>query len=270
MIIGLVLAALAIASGPAVAAKAEASFVDGLGDGGGAPDILSVSVSNDAKGDLTLLVLFLGGGGVSPGEDVQVTLVLDTDKNAATGSAGFDYAFQYDALENTHGVGRWDGTKFALVDAPTAAVTWSTLTVMFRINQSDLGGTNAFDFWVRSHRGVATGSNQIDDAPNDGVWSYTFSAPEIAIAKVTVPTLRPRAGKVLDARGVRLQLSDGRIAAPERLTCRLAAGRTVLKPLRGGCRWQIPQRLRGKTLTLTLVAGYGTSESRVTRRLVVR
>ena len=263
--IGLVLAVLALAASPGVA-KAEPSFTDGLGDGRGAPDIMSAAVSNDAKGEFTIMVLAFV---VAPPDDVRVTVILDTDRNTATGSDGFDYAFQYDASNNTHAVGRWDGTTFAFVDAPTAAVNWTALSVMFTINRSDLGGTNGFDFWIRSHRG-ASDSGQFDDAPNDGTWGYTYAAPP-EIAKLTYPsTLTPRAGKLFDARQVQLQLSDGTSVAPQRLTCRLTAGGVVVKQLRGGCRWQIPKRLKGKTVVMTLVAGYGEAELRVTKRLVVR
>lgn len=261
-------AALALAAASAGGAQAPGDLVDRRGDSkGDAPDIVGVAVSNDAKGELSVAVLFLGGSIVAPPADVRVTLVLDTDKNAATGSNGFDYAFQFDALENTHGVGKWDGTQFSLVDAPSAAVTWTAISLIFTINRSDLGGTSAFDFWVRSHYGPNE-SGQTDDAPDDGVWSFTFAAPKAS--KLTLSTLRPRAGKVLDARGARLQLTDGSSIAPERLTCRLTAGRAVVKPLAGGCRWRLPQRLKGKTVVLTLVAAYGDSELRLTRRAVVR
>jgi hypothetical protein len=263
VVVSTVLALVAASAGGAQGGD----LVDRLGDANGAPDILSVIPSNDAKGELRVNVFFLGGSLVSPPADVRVTLVLDTDKNEATGSDGFDYAFQYDARENSHAVGKWDGTQFTLVEAPSAAVTWSPLTVEFKVNRSDLGGTNAFDFWVRSHLG-ASGSGQVDDAPDEGVWSYAFVAPKAS--KVTLSTLKPRAGKLLDARGARLQLTDGSSVVPERLECRLTSGRAVVKPLRGGCRWQIPRRLKGRTVVLTLVAGYGENELRLTRRAVVR
>jgi hypothetical protein len=262
-----VLTLLTVAAASPGGATTNANFTDAPGDGRGAPDILNVTVTNDAKGEITFLVFVFGN--IAPPADASVTLVLDTDQNEATGSDGFDYAFQFYARNNAHAVGRWDGTQFTVVDAPTSAVTWTALTATFTINRSDLGGTTGFDFWVRSTRG-APGSNEFDDAPNDGTWSYTLAtAPEIA--KATFPAvLKARVGKVLDARGVRLQLSDGATVAPESLTCRLTAGRAVLKPLAGGCRWRIAKRLKGRTVVLTVVARYGDDELKVTRRLVVR
>jgi hypothetical protein len=254
------------AASPGVA-RTNADFADASGDGLGAPDILNVSVTNDANGRITFLVFVFGN--IAPPADASVTLVLDTDRNRATGSDGFDYAFQFYARSNEHAVGRWDGTQFAIVDAPTSAVTWSALSATFTINRSDLGGTTGFDFWVRSTRG-APGSDEFDDAPNDGAWSYALSTAP-AIAKATFSSaLKARVGKVLDARGVRLQLSDGTTVAPKSLTCRLSAGRTVLKQLPGGCRWRIVKGLKGRTVVLTVVARYGGDELRVTRRLVVR
>jgi hypothetical protein len=108
---------------------------------------------------------------------------------------------------------------FAIFDAPTATVNWSGLTVEFSINRRDLGGTSGFDFWIRSHQNPPD-SDLIDDAPNDGTWTYELTAGARA-ARVLLPaTLKPRAGKVLDARAVRVQLSDGTRVAAARLTCR--------------------------------------------------
>jgi hypothetical protein len=262
----LLLTVIALATASASAARQEASFSDSVGDGNGAPDIVSVSVDNDARGNVTVLVFFLGA--VAPPADVQVTLVLDTDQNTSTGSNGFDYAFQYDARDNTHAVGRWDGTRFAIVDAPTSTVQWTALTVAFAINQTDLGGTSGFDFWIRAQQ-EPPNSDKIDDAPNDGTWSYTFAT--VRPARVFFPaTLAARAGKVFDARAVRLQMTDGTRVAAERLTCRLSAAGAPLKALAGGCRWRIPGRLRGKPVVLTVVAAYGDAELRATKRLVVR
>jgi hypothetical protein len=266
-LVAAVLALLALAAAGPSAGRTTADFSDTRGDGRGAPDILSVTVTNDAKGQIRFFVIVFGN--IAPPADAQVTLVLDTDRNKTTGSDGFDYAFQFDAQSNQHGVGKWDGTQFTVVDAPTSAVTWTALSATFSINRSDLGGTTGFDFWVRS-TGAAPESGQFDDAPDDGTWSYTLAAaPEIA--RATYPsTLKARAGRIFDARGVRLQLTDGTTVVPESLTCRLTAGRAVLKQLRGGCRWRIANGLKGRTVVLTLVARYGADDLRATKRFVVR
>jgi hypothetical protein len=257
-------AAVIVGASPG-AAKQAADFTDPLGDGRGALDIIAVNVSNDALGEVNVFVVFFGF--FAPGADMQVTLVVDSDRNRQTGGNGFDYAFQYDALENTHAVGRWDGTRFAVFDAPTATVSWTASSVLFKINRSDLGGTAGFDFWVRSHQNPPD-SELIDDAPNDGTWTYELTTAQAT--RVVLPaTLKPRAGKVLDARGVRVQLSDGTRVTPERLTCRLTRGGTALRPLAGGCRWRIPARLRGRPIVLTVVAAYGDAELRTTKRFVV-
>jgi hypothetical protein len=263
-----VLAVLTLAAAGPSGAGTSANFSDALGDSRGAPDILSVSVENDAKGEITVRVLtFLGN--LAPPSDAQLTLVLDTDRDESTGSDGFDYAFQYDARFNEHAVGRWDGRQFTVFEAPTAAITWTAISARFTINRSDLGGTNGFDFYLRSTTGGPE-SDQLDDAPNEGTWSYTLAAAPEIVRAVYPSTLRARPGKILDARGVRVRLSDGTTVRPETLTCRLTAGRTVLKPLRGGCRWRIAKTLKGRTVVLMIVARHGGEELRATRRLVVR
>jgi hypothetical protein len=263
----IVLALLTLAAAAPSGAGTSADFLDGLGDSRGAPDILTVSVENDASGEITFIVLALGN--IAPPADAQVTVVLDTDRNRATGSDGFDYVFQYDARVNEHALGRWDGTQFAIVDAPTSAVNWTGISARFSINRSDLGGTSGFDFFVRATTG-GPASDRFDDAPNEGTWSYTLAAAREIVRAVYPSTLSARPGKVLDARGVRVRLSDNTTVRPETLTCRLTAGRTVLKPLRGGCRWRIAKTLKGRTVVLTIVARHGGKELRATRRLVVR
>lgn len=264
--VAIAIVALMLAAATPGGAASKADFADPQGDGGGAPDILRVSVTNDAKGEIRFFVVVFGN--IAPPSDASVTLVLDTDRNEDTGSGGFDYAFQFYAGTNQHAVGRWDGTQFAVFDAPTSAVEWTALSATFRINRSDLGGTGGFDFWVET-TGGPPGSSVRDEAPNEGVWSYTLAAPQLS--KITYPSaLRPRVGKVLDARRARLQLSDGTTVAPESLTCRLTAGRTVVRPLPGGCRWRIAKALKGRTLTLAVVARYGGAELRATSRLKVR
>ena len=263
----ILLAVLTLAAAAPSGAGTNADFSDGRGDSLGAPDILTLTVTNDARGAITFMVFVLGV--IAPPADAQLTLVLDTDRSTTTGSDGFDYAFQFDARSNQHAVGRWDGTQFAIVDAPTSAVTWTALTATFTINRSDLADTTGFDFWVRSTTG-GPASDRLDDAPNEGTWRYTLAtAPEIV--KAMYPsTLKAQAGKIMDARGVRVQLSDGTTVKPETLTCRLTAGRTILKPLRGGCRWRVAKTLKGRRVVLTLVARYGGDELTATRRLTVR
>jgi hypothetical protein len=92
----------ALAAAPASGARADAEFRDARGDGRGSPDIWNVSVSNDAKGEITFFVLVLGN--VAPPADASITLVLDTDRNEATGSDGFNYVFQYYAASNQQAV----------------------------------------------------------------------------------------------------------------------------------------------------------------------
>jgi hypothetical protein len=266
-IAAVLIALLMLAAASSSLATTSDNFSDGPGDGNGAPDILVVTVDNDASGEITFTVLVLGN--IAPPADAQLTLVLDTDRNKATGSNGFDYALQFDARFNEHALGRWDGTQFPIVDAPTAAVNWTGVSATFSINRSDLGGTNGFDFYVRSTSG-GPASDRFDDGPNEGTWSYTLATAPTIVRAVYPPTLRARPGKVLDARGVRVRLSDGTTIRPETLTCRLTVGRTVVKPLRGGCRWRIGKTLKGRTVVLTIVARHGGDELRATRRLVVR
>jgi hypothetical protein len=140
---------------------------------------------------------------------------------------------------------------------------------LFKINRSDLGGTNGIDFWVRS-QAKPPDSDLIDDAPDDGTWTYEFTAGARASRVVLPTTLKPRPGKVFDARAVHVQLSDGTRVAPERMTCRLTSPATALRPLAGGCRWRIPTRLGGRPIVLTVVATYAGAQLTTSKRFIVR
>src|SRR5437764_551986 len=73
------------------------------------------------------------------------------------------------------------------------------LWLLLPVNRSELGGTGAFNFYVRTLQGdYAVG--HFDDAPDGGVWGYTLSGGVAApptttttttstVAAVTAPTI---------------------------------------------------------------------------------
>jgi hypothetical protein len=127
------------------------------------------------------------------------------------------------------------------------------------VNQDDLGGTAALDFYVLTG---AQGSDARDDAPDgDYVWDYAVRSPTLYVLRYDRPS-RAVAGKALVAgmtvRGARER--SARIACTARAGGQAVRGRgdwfrvviqvgsTTRTRVSPRCTWQVPQGARGKTL----------------------
>jgi hypothetical protein len=171
------LAALAAGLALVVAPQAGAAtqYGDPAGDSGSGPDITGVSVSNAANGMINFQIAIPGQPQLAP--DSKVVLLLDTDRNPATGFAdagGIDYLFVVDGATQSYGLLRWNGTDFEDAPAPTATVSYQS-GVFLSINRSDLGNTAGFNFWARAFQGDTPTPGALDDAPDGGLWTYLLS-----------------------------------------------------------------------------------------------
>lgn len=200
-----VVALLSVAVVGVSAAVAESSWTDATGDAtGDAPDITGVQVSNDAGGQILFRVAV---SNLTP--ESLLDLMLDTDKNGATGDVGFEYSLSWESSANPDYDGwyieRWDGTKWVHPDHATMRAMQTPTGAEFSINRTDLGGTGGFTLKVFTGRWVADARTGMDTAP-DGLttWSYDLTAPKpapVAVKPVfgaarTVPAI-PVAGKRL-------------------------------------------------------------------------
>src|SRR4051812_47990610 len=73
---------------------AVATNGDAVGDSGGAPDIVSSSVDNDAAGNVTFTVT---DNQATLAADAAVLVGINSDNNASTGPGGIDYLFSVSA-----------------------------------------------------------------------------------------------------------------------------------------------------------------------------
>lgn len=146
-----------------------ATFTDASNDGGTAPDIRTVVVSNDAAGKYTFRI---NVGQLTLPSNVLILILMDTDQNAATGNTGADYAFVCDESNGSFALLQWNGSNFVGAAASTFSVTDDSTGVTASFNKSDIGNSSAMNFVVISAEGGQIAAGHTDFAPDSGVWNY--------------------------------------------------------------------------------------------------
>jgi hypothetical protein len=259
-------AAMAVGSasgvGPASADNTTPStYNDPTGDSGTAPDITRVTMT-PGSGIVTVDITFTG----DLGSDANLVLLIDADRNAATGSNGYEYLLNGSAAGLAFG--KWDGTEFAGFDHQPTNPELSSTDMQFTITLADIGGVSTFDFVSGSVRG-----NDTDVAPDNGATYPSAPPPPPPPPPPPAPTVKAvllpnaiftaKAGGVLHVGRLQVQLSDGSVASVSNQTCTLTLKGQKLKALAGGCAWKLPKADRGKRLTLTVHYTYA-GKARVT------
>jgi hypothetical protein len=173
------------ATGSQALTAGAATFTDPTGDAvGGAPDITTVSLSDDpATGRVTVRVTGLGFWLAPEQRYPQIAVFLDTDKNQSTGDPsnyGADYMLPVERQPGSRTVfnlSRWDGSTWVLVPSPSSVsfdrsgndgVTWT-------LNKSVIGGTSGFAFFAACAVYEGDNPSGFDLAPNSGTWVYDLS-----------------------------------------------------------------------------------------------
>lgn len=256
-----------IASAPAALADAPVSLADPQGDAvGSAPDITTTVVSSDDAGNIRFRINLANQVHLARGSTVRV--YIDADRDPTTGSAsaqGADYMLEVDGSMGQYALSRWSEPLWQpLVPAPGRVDDWSGLTIT--LNKLDLGGTTAFNFFVRTESGSA---NSADVAPTTGTWTYALGtggslAPEIRQLTAYASSLAPRAGDRFQVSRISLTLEDGSTVAPERASCSAKIGSTTLRP-RSTCVFTLPRTAHRKTMNVTVGAVYRGSIVRITQ-----
>lgn len=256
-----------IASAPAALAEAPVSLADPQGDAiGSAPDITTTVVSNDDAGNIRFRINLANQ--IHLARDSSLYLYIDADRDPTTGSAsvqGADYMLEVDGSLGAYALSRWSEPLWQPVaPAPGRVNDWSGLTIT--LNKLDLGGTTAFNFFVRTESGSA---NRADVAPTTGTWAYALGTggaltPEIRRLSAYASSLAPRAGDRFQVSRIALTLEDGSTVAPERASCSAKIGSTTLLP-RGTCLFRLPRTARRKTMSVTVSAVYRGSIVRITQ-----
>ena len=257
-------------SAPTAPASNSATFQDSTGENAAAPDITTVTLSNDDTRMITFQLAIPNRQQFS--QDMELDVFVDTDNNAATGNVDFvpgaDYVIQY--YRGEAALFKWDGTDFTRSfgnpPAVTLAVSYAGGVATIRISADELGNTKAFKALVFAISGIVvdpvTGVEdftnvEVDTAPNYGVGFYPFEikvTPATLVAKrFTAVPARPAAGKPFTLRLVAARSDTGAVVQNGRVTCvgrvgnaRLRA--TVARVVAGAatCTWNIPLAAKGK------------------------
>jgi hypothetical protein len=257
-------AALALALVPSASSQARPPYADAAGDSTSAGDVTGVTVLGDKNSGQ--LIFRIVGANLSTSGSMLTFLVVDSDANPSTGNSnwsGADYLFAVD--NESYEFDRWDGSDW--VQAPYTTVRVCCKggggNVMFSVNRSELGNTSEFNFTVGT---LNIDTHAWDDAPDDGMFNYSFDSggPDIqGITLQTAPSSGPRAGKpfVITPVGLKLPPNDALASIPpkpESHSCRATIkNRPVAGSGTGGCTLRIAKRnTRGKKLNVVVTVTY--------------
>jgi len=270
-VIGVMLgvAQIAGAAGSPITAGPPVIFHDPTGDSGTAPDILAVTISNDANGRLDFEIAIPTALELPP--NARIFLVLDTDINPNTGNsdtAGAEYYFVIRGAERTYTLYRWNGTGWDPADSSTASVRYAA-GARISIDRSELGDTDGFSFYAKTRTdGEGSETGRVDFAPDSGTATYVLPIPipdpppTVTLKQVVTAAVgAPRPGKPYGIRVSVLLDIDGEQSnvPPTRLSCSAKVGAAVVKTrvkpagsLAKSCSLVVPATARGKSLVVRL------------------
>lgn len=245
------LAALVLAG----VAGADQSYGDGSGEVAGSADIGAVTVSNDlATGRVTFQV---GTNWPAWDPNTFFAILVDSDQNAATGTAGFDYVLTGD---------RWGGSVVNTV-TPHVAQAQSSLAGgvwTITVNSADIGNPQAISFFALTQVGPDQAHPLEDRAPDSGTWTYSLvppppPAPTVASAAPTWAG-RPVHGKTFRVTGLSVALSDGTQATATGVLCSATlAGKRLAGGGPGACAFRLPKTAKGRRLVVKVAGSYGAT-----------
>jgi hypothetical protein len=256
-------------SSPTLAAANSQTYQDSTGENPAAPDITSLTVSNDDAGIVSFRVNVPNRPTL--GQDMVIDLFVDTDNSAATGSpefGGTDYVVEL--IQGEVNLFKWDGTNFTrrFGDPPAISLAFSYQGgVTIRISAAELGNTTRFNFFVIVESGIVfdptTGdpdfTNSVGDAaPGGGVGLFPYEViiarPTLIVRGIKATPAAPKAGQTFTLRMTAARSDTGAVLQNGRVTCVGRSGtarlRAQLARVQGGavvCTWQIPVKAKGKT-----------------------
>lgn len=173
----------------------DSSYLDPAGDAtGGAPDVTSVQVVNDAASTITFTVAV---GGV-PAPETFVDLWLNVDRNPSTGDQGVEFNLFLTGVDVRTFGARWDGLAWVDWSPPSARAGFAAGIWTLAINRADLNGTGAFDFYFISSKFAGQQEFGRDEAPN-GTAVYTYTLTQGPAPPPSPPPPRPEPKTYLDA-----------------------------------------------------------------------
>jgi hypothetical protein len=197
--------------------------------------------------------------------DGELVFVVDSDKNATTGSNGWDYlllltgAKQWNLLV-------WNGTEWAEAPANTVKAYFYDDALLIALDRSELGNTASFDFFVESNLYSGDQVVATDTAPDgDAIWSYATVRKALGLAAspvVAVTKGGARQGKAFVAGYAFARTDSPEPATGAKSTCvatlagKRVAARVGSSAEAAACTVALPKTSKGKLLKLTLKTTY--------------
>jgi hypothetical protein len=187
--------------GSMTAATETGTFTDAAGDGGGAPDITAVTVTDDpATRALQITATAAGYSTISPTSKPTLLVWLNVDKNDLSGSAGgWEYLLMagVDPGGPWYDVRVWAGSGWGRVpESPTMSASRDGDTQTWRLGRTEVNGmTTGLTLYAESRVYDASGNIVAHDvAPDTGKYTHDLSVKPVIGAGVAVP-YQPKAGK---------------------------------------------------------------------------
>jgi hypothetical protein len=264
---------------PSAAAANSSSYADAAGDGGTAPDVTNVTISNDDGGAITLQATIANRPAL--GAQDAMVVFMDTNGNLSDGVKGMDYM-----LISSGGAGTALASLSSGKPAPVAtqnplsgSFSGGVATITF--NRADLGSPSQLNLWIGT---TGDGGDTVGDfAPNNGTWSYQVvvggPAPQappsttppppppaqpltLQVDKLTVGKAKAGGpflvGVVVERTDSRDLLNGGQVA------CSAQVGNSPLRSIaktgpKAGialCTWAIPKTAHSKRITGSISITY--------------
>jgi hypothetical protein len=253
-----------------------------VGEDAAAPDITSVTVSNDDAGLITFKVAISNRPALTP--DMSVLLFLDTDQKATTGNTdllGSEYVLELDP--GAVSLFQWNGTDFVAAASQTSVTfVYDATGATIRASAQDLGKTKGLNFGAVVISGIvidASGNPDFtnihqDNAPDLGHGFFAYQVLTKLTLSVVAFSTAPKPAKAGKRFVAGLAANESDTSGPVK-TGTVACAATIgtkhvtasAKGITNGiatCSWQIPKTGKNKTIrgTVTLtVQGVTVSRS---------
>jgi hypothetical protein len=260
-----------VGAAPLAATANSTTFQDSTGENPAAPDITTIVASNNDAGLISFRINVPNRAALTP--DMLVAMEIDTDNNAATGSAdGTDYAIEL--LQGEIFLYKWDGENFTrrAGDPPATSLIFSYQGgAAITISSAELGNTKRLRFSAIVIAGLTTDpvtgdldftNATADVAPAVGAGLYPYEV-KVGVTKLQVRSFstnpaRPLAGKPFLLRLQAARSDTGALVQGGTVNCvgRAGAARVVgtgrFVGRQAVCTFRIPPGAKGKTFRATI------------------
>jgi len=243
--------------------KNSTTYPDSIGEDAAAPDMTSVTVSNDDAGMITFQVTVSNRPALT--QDMEFLVLLDIDKNASTGAAAFlgaDYVI--DLISGSVDLFHWNGSEYVRASSQASLIySYAATGPLIRVSAADLGKPKSFNFGVVAISGEALDAQgNFDDtnvhrdfAPDQGHGFNGYNVLTKLVLSVTAFTVAPKpakAGRAFSASMAANQNDTGGPVQAGTVNCAASVAGKRLVPVthavRNGvavCIWRLPATAKG-------------------------